>query len=393
MDHAALAREFETPFYAFDLEGALGSFDSFDDAWRRRFPRFALAWSYKTNPLRMVTRAFAERGAWADVVSGEELGWALEDGHPGGRIVFNGPLKEDPALRRAFGADALVHLDSGEEAARADAAAGSARARVGLRVRARAPGLAPMHFGVEVEDVPLAVEDVLARRRLRLASFHQHVGTGVADPEAYREAWARVVPTLEKLLPNMEEPPILDVGGGYAAAHPFEGSVPVPDPGRYADALAEALAPLTARGARVVAEPGRCLVEPHGALVTRVVAVKRVDGRGVLVLDGGAALAPTARFHPHPVRFEADPAAREARWDLHGPLCMAGDRVAEGAWGPARVRVGDVVVVGGAGAYDLTGGFPWSRPHAPVVLRSRAGTSLVRPSASASLWRPPASSP
>lgn len=393
MDHSALAREFGTPLYVFDLEGALQAFDAFDAAWRRRFSRFHLAWSYKTNPLPMLTRAFAARGGWADVVSGEELGWAIEDGHPGEHIVFNGPLKERHELRAAFAADALVHLDSREEAARAEDAAQGTRARLGLRVRARAPGLAPMHFGVEAEDLPLAAADVLGRPRLRLASFHQHVGTSLDDPDLYRAAWARVVPTIEKLLPSLEEPPLLDVGGGYAAEDPWDPGAAVPPPGRYADALAAALAPLTARGASVAAEPGRCLVEPHGALVTRVVAVKKVDDRGILVLDGGAALAPTARFHPHPVRFAGDPDAREAPWDLHGPLCMAGDRVAEGAWGPAGVRPGDVVVIGGAGAYDLTGGFPWSRPHAPLVVRARAGVSVVTPSASASLWRPPARSP
>src|SRR6185436_14799360 len=74
----------------------------------------------------------------------------------------------------------------------------------------------------------------------------------------------------------------LDLGGGLGVS--YDGS-PVPSADDYAAAL---LPVVRDSGLAIVLEPGRHIVAPAGALLSRVVDVKdRPDGKVFVILDAG----------------------------------------------------------------------------------------------------------
>jgi diaminopimelate decarboxylase len=83
--------------------------------FKLRYPKVQFAWSYKTNYLDAVCRAFHQEGAWAEVVSGFEYRKALGNGVPGSQIIFNGPGKSEADLAAAIGQGSLIHIDHFDE--------------------------------------------------------------------------------------------------------------------------------------------------------------------------------------------------------------------------------------------------------------------------------------
>ncbi|WP_380282650.1 hypothetical protein [Kitasatospora purpeofusca] len=361
-----------TPFYLFDLEAFEAGYREMERVWRREFARLTVAYSYKSNPLAAATRRLAALGGAAEVVSGAELSLALEDGFAPGRIVYDGPVKSPAELARAAGLGVPVQVDSltelGDLLALPDGPP-----PVGLRLATRGGNGERSRFGL------LPAEVVRARELLRRAGravWGVHVGVStLSGPEAYREALVSWAGVLRELAGAAEGRLTVDVGGGF----PPQGV-----PGRgwemYAGAVATGCrqAGLEPDAVDLVIEPGRSLVEAHGALVCRVAVRKSRDGRELLVLDGGTNLARTVKSRAHPIEFPAAPGDHRGRYRLLGANCYEGDVFADDIAGPAAAGPGDVVVIGGCGGYDLPFAHVWVRPRPPVHALDGDGWTVVR---------------
>ena len=142
-------------------------------------------------------------------------------------------------------------------------------------------------------------------------------------------------------------------------------------------ALARAWAadPLTAETG-VLVEPGRFLVGPAGAYVTRVVDVKRVRGRAIAIVDGGInhLLRPALVGQSQRIRrLGSRPGHRRGIGEdvtIAGPLCTGLDILARDL--PIGLPdVGELLAVLDAGAYGFTESMPLflSRPLPAEVVR------------------------
>lgn len=365
---AALA---PTPFYLLSLDAVGVRYQRTLRAWSRSFATVRLAYSYKTNAVPALTRTLLELGACAEVVSGVELEWALEDGAPPERIYFDGPTKSEGELRRALELGVHVQIDSVEEATLVAGIVSRRPSSSTLRLRLATPRAAGRwsRFGLFLEEVEPALS-VLARAGARVSGVHLHVGSNVGvGPHAHAiEAWADLLRWFrEHAGPSFA----LDVGGGYAAATAPE---PAPEPEAYAESVAGALerAGLSARATSLVIEPGRSLVEDAGLLVTRVVSSKRRGDEHAVVCDAGTHLLRSAASFRHRVwSLGEHSGAVDDRFDLYGANCFEGDLLGRGLSGSSRgggsLRVGDLLVIDGAGGYDLATSAGWIRPRPPVL--------------------------
>jgi diaminopimelate decarboxylase len=129
-------------------------------------------------------------------------------------------------------------------------------------------------------------------------------------------------------------------------------------------------------------EPGRFLVGPAGAYLTRVVDTKRVRGQAVAIVDGGInhLLRPALVGQPQRIRrlgqdggLGSGPGTRPASGasvTIAGPLCTGLDILARDI--PIGLpAVGELLAVLDAGAYGYTESMPFflSRPlPAEVVI-------------------------
>jgi diaminopimelate decarboxylase len=367
---ADLAARFGTPLYVMDGARLAAEAEAFAAAWG---PGVAVAYSMKANPLLGLAARLHRAGCWLEVASGFEYRSARRVGVPGGRIVFNGPLKTRDELAWALREGATVIADGAEQlrdiAALAHCA--SPHARVGVRVTP--PGRERSdRFGLRPRAVPAAAR-LLARAGLRLTGLHVHLGAYQLGPvpdggppvhgvtveyPVPVERFAAAAAHLRALAERVGGIEWLDLGGGWPPAARLRA---------YLVAVREALGP----GAPdLVVEPGRALVRDAGWLLARVVARR---GRAAAVIDVGITQIPCVLWkrsqvipaHPRP--------GPERPTDLFGPLCLQHDAIVRGAPLPP-LRVGDLVWIGQAGAYGMAQASPFIhlRPAAVLVEGGRA---------------------
>jgi len=189
----------------------------------RRLPSFDLAWSYKTNYLGAICKIFHQEGSLAEVVSGMELKMALGAGVAGRQIIFNGPHKTEADLELAFKKEVRVHLDHLDELSLAEKVADrlGLAPEVGVRLNlAELPVPTWDRFGFNLESGRAleAARRIVRGGRLDLRTIHCHIGTFIANPEAYRLA-ARAVAAFSLALERETGIRIdtIDLGGGFAS--------------------------------------------------------------------------------------------------------------------------------------------------------------------------------
>ena len=294
----------------------------------------------------------------ADVVSGGELAKAQKAGIAAAKIVFSGVGKREDEIRaavdldiRSLNVESLDELDEIADAARTIGRVARVSVRLNPDVAGGgheylATGGAASKFGLERAEAIEAFRRAGADPALEPVGISFHVGSQLLDTEPIRLAAERAADLWRELAAAGIRLRDFDAGGGVGI--PYDDGRP-PDIHAYTRALAALARSLAAT---LVLEPGRHLVGPVGAFVTRVLRVKEAGGRTVVVCDGGMndLLRPALYGADHPVAVLGDGKRDRASVDLVGPLCESSDFLALSRTLPVPRR-GDLVVVGVAGAY------------------------------------------
>jgi diaminopimelate decarboxylase len=387
---ADLVEQFGSPLFLFSERVLRERVRELRSELARRFADFTVAWSYKTNYLGAVCRVFHQEGAWAEVVSGMEMRKALRAGVPGSQVLFNGPGKSAADLELAFSNEVRVHLDHLDELALAEHVADSLglHPEVGMRVSlSDVPVPAWDRFGLNLESgrAMEAARRLVRGGRLVLRALHCHLGTFIQEPDAYRQAAAalgRFAISLERDLGVRIDS--LDFGGGFASrntlhAQYLPGEEVTPSLGQYVERVAAGLdeAYAAAPPPRVILETGRALVDDAAVVVATVVGNKRlIDGRRAVVLDAGVNILPTAWWYRHDVRPAQPVHGTPEATVFYGPLCMNIDVVRDRIMFPP-LRVGDRVVIGHVGAYNVTQWMQFITERPNVVMVGPGGQRAV----------------
>ncbi len=369
----------ETPFFLLDIGAVRERFRSFRAAWARSFRRLSVAYSYKTNGLAAVTGQLLDEGASAEVVSGIELDWALADGARPADIYFDGPCKLEPELARALQLGIQIQIDSVEEAATIARLLQSIPSTSTLRLRLATPrpGQTWSRFGL-FEDEIFQATLLLEQAGRKVQGLHLHVGSNVGTDlhavaiEAYAEVigWFREYAGAEFSL---------DIGGGYAASTASGAAPPAPE--LYARNVAASLTRigLDPETLRLVVEPGRCLVEDAGLLVTRVISCKRRGAEHYVACDAGTSLVRSAISWRHTIHtLDEQREQGSQHFVLVGANCFESDVLSPRLLAAALPRAAELLVIGACGGYDIASSAGWIRPRAPVVAMDRAHFSLAR---------------
>ncbi|MGM0576717.1 MAG: diaminopimelate decarboxylase [Myxococcota bacterium] len=384
---AELVEAYGSPLFVFSERTLVERYRELHDVFSRRHPKVRIAWSYKTNYLDGICRVFHREGAWAEVVSEFEYDKARHLGIPGERIHFNGPYKTEAVLEKVLPEGALIHIDHFDELAAAEEVARrhGIRPKVAIRLNmatASTPAWARFGFNLDNGQAREAVHRLLAGDSLDLAGIHCHLGTFILEPDAYREATAKMAEFANAM--RAEHGVVLDfidVGGGFASpntlhAQYLPGEQATPGFLRYAEAIGDGLAGLDVpphEEPTLVLETGRALVDDAGYLVSTVLANKRLpDGRRGVVVDAGVNLLFTAFWYRHDVLPAQDTRGMPEPTVLYGPLCMNIDVVRDTLMFPP-MEVGDRVVFRNVGAYNVTQWMQFITYRPAVVLVGRDG--------------------
>jgi diaminopimelate decarboxylase len=349
-DVAMLRRE-QTPVRVFRAEMARERLDALvrlRDLLGRPPLTVTAAFSLKTNPRAELLELARERGFFAEVISADELRWAVRSGYAADRTIYNGPQP----LLAGSGPLAFVFADS-LEAFERNFARGVAQV-YGVRLR---PSMLESRFGVPVED-DAALSEVLARLpdgtpiavsfHARREDFHG------AD---WRDVAADVVERALALQTSSgRRVHAFDVGGGWT---PDElDTTFASDAGWLIDRIARSLPLCT----QLILEPGQAVCTPSEALIATVVEVRRRGVRCEVVIDAGYPDWPQMHSYPH--GFFAE---RGGRWEavgsgpdrLLGRTCLEYD-VIPGLRFPPDVSPGDRILITDTGSYDHSMAFDFA---------------------------------
>jgi diaminopimelate decarboxylase len=374
-----------TPLYVYSAGTIAERYRAIDRAFASH--PHAIHYALKANSTLAIARLLRSLGAGADANSGGEIDVALRAGFIPEQIVFTGVGKTPAELAQAIDLGVrTINAESEGELERIDRIARErqTRARVALRVNpdidARShphisTGLKTNKFGIAMDAVRDICRRASRREGLEIVGLHTHVGSQITDLDPLRRAAAAVVALARELCSDGIRLDHLDLGGGLGVS--YDGSK-VPSAEEYAAAL---LPVVKDSGLPIVLEPGRGVVGPAGALLSRVVDVKdRPDGRVFVILDAGMTelLRPMLYGAFHRIEPVSASGAPEIVADIVGPLCESSDTLGKDRR-VARPRPGDLFAVLDAGAYGAVMASNYNRRTLPAeVLVEGRKWSVIR---------------
>lgn len=363
-----LAKRFGTPLYVYDEKTLRRNAEAclaFPNAFGLTV-RFAI----KACPTAAVLKLFDSMGLHFDASSIYEVRRAMRAGIAPEKISLSTqelPLDFSDEIKAGIRFNACS-LDQLERYGRAFPGT-----RVGVRFN---PGIGSggtgktnvggpdSSFGIWYEYAG-AVRFILQKHGLTLERIHTHIGSG-SDPAIWQRA---AIASLE-MVKKFTSVDTLDFGGGYKVARvPGEKTTDLLACGApVRDAIAR-LAEETGRELHFEIEPGTYLVANAGAILCRVQDVTDTGkfGRHFLKLDMGMTelLRPSLYGAQHPTAIVPSlqrantPPRGEVAYVLVGHCCESGDLISCAPGEPEKlaartfheVEIGDLCIIGGAGAY------------------------------------------
>ncbi len=393
---SAIADEVGTPTYVYSRSALTAAYEEVTQAMGT-LPHL-VAYAIKANGNLAILRHLASLGCGADIVSAGELWRATRAGIPPSKIVFSGVGKRDEEIEAALEADIrAIHVESEPELERVAEIAKrrGAAARVALRVNPDvdakthpyiATGLHDTKFGLELPRARALLPRLLGSPHLLLEGVACHIGSQLETTAPLTEAVALLSDFARECVEAGAPLRSIDVGGGWPMAYGNERA-PYPSHQAFGDAIRSGLqnAP---DGLEVITEPGRALVGDAGALLTRVIYVKRGGGepaRRFVIVDAAMTelIRPALYEAYHAVDLVEESAAARAPADVVGPVCESGDFLALGRHLPVDLTRGDLLLIRGAGAYGREMASAYNaRPPAAEVLADEESFRVVRRRAS-----------
>lgn len=388
-----LAEKYGTPLYVYSATAIRERYRAFDRAFQDT--DHTICYSVKANSNLSILRLLVRLGAGFDIVSGGELERVrLAHKKALKNIVFSGVGKTAQELRLALRAGILLfNVESEGELAVLGACATELHktASVALRVNPDVPaqthayistGLREHKFGVPISAARELYRQAARHRHLKVAGVSLHIGSQINDLTPFRLAMERVVELIGQLSEDGHDIRFVDAGGGLGISYNSAEPIDFPDlVQRYANAVTQPLKKLRGPRPHLLLEPGRCIVAPAGALLTRVLYQKQHGNKRFTIVDAAMndLLRPSlygARHEIVPVELKPGSAMLDS--DIAGPVCESGDFLAKDAALPS-VFPGDTLCVLDAGAYGMSLASNYNtRPRAAEVLVDGQRARLVR---------------
>jgi diaminopimelate decarboxylase len=387
----ALAKKFSTPLYVYSADHIRYRLSLFTQAFSGQ-PHL-VCYAVKANSSLTILKLLAAEGAGFDIVSGGELERVLAaDKAAAARVVFSGVGKTGPEMDLALRSGILLfNVESeGELELLAERAAKlKMRARVALRVNPDvfaethpyiSTGLREHKFGIDIRRARAVYKRTAALKWIEPAGISVHIGSQIRSTEPFGAATDRVAGLLKQLRKDGLPIRFLDAGGGlgieYHAAQPFDPEEKVR---QYAAALRHAVSELD--NLTLLLEPGRFLVAQAGALVTRVLYIKKNGEKTFVITDAGMndLIRPTLyQAHHEIVPVTVAKGRKGMVADIVGPVCESGDFFARDR-AIAGVKPGELVAILDAGAYGMSLASNYNtRPRAAEVLVEGKRAQLIR---------------
>lgn len=381
-----LARQFDEPFYVYNLDGILERLELYSQAFSKNHQ---LHYAMKANHHPEILKAFARRGVGVDIVSGGEMDRAFEAGFPPEKIIFSGVGKSRKELQKALEKNIFqINVESLQELMRISEISKSlkTKARVALRINPNVnpdthpyitTGFRDNKFGLDLSVLPQVIQ--LLKSELSSLDFQGlslHIGSQIKEISSMLEALEKTKVVMEEL--RREGFPIktLDIGGGIGISYEGDGIaeeqediIRIQSYGREVQKILKDFDGL------LLTEPGRCLVGSFGFLIGEIQYIKETPYKTFAILNTGMhhLMRPSLYSAHHRIwpikKNETLNAPTKTLYDIVGPICESSDTLGRERL-LLELKAGDYLAILDAGAYGavMSSGYNSHKPVREIVV-------------------------
>ncbi len=388
-----IANEVGTPFYLAYPDRFQKNLTDFNNAFKNRYNRFLLSYSFKTNYTPFLLDIVKSNGFIAEVVSEIEYDLAQQVGFKGNHIILNGPIKSEALIEKAILNGSIVNLDCLYEI---DFIIDIRKKHpdlpinIGLRVNmeiktdngssAIQGGLKESRFGF-TQKILDEIIPKLKENKISVISLHGHTSSTNRVVENYKIISSRLLETAQ--VHALDEIKYFDLGGGFFGAAPKEVDISKrPSYQDYANGICDVLLNnewFQIHKPHIVIEPGASVVTNVFELVTRIHQHKTINQKDFVIVDASVyqVRAQTSKvnypYDEYSEREEEQPITA----DIVGATCMETDVIANQVT-LKHYHYGDFLVFKGSGAYrhNLTPFF--INPRCAIVKMTEDGYEVLR---------------
>jgi len=210
-------------------------------------------------------------------------------------------------------------------------------------------GLEENKFGINTWELPAVLTLLKELNRVELIGLHFHIGSQITDLRVFEQLCGRVNEIQQGFREQGYHLKHLNVGGGLGVDYYSPENNAIPDFAAYFAIFNRLLA---VQSDQVVHfELGRALVAQCGALISRVLYIKKGQKKNFAILDAGMTelIRPMLYQAYHKIE-NLSSNLPEQTYDVVGPICESSDCFAQDVVLPETHRH-DVIAIRTAGAY------------------------------------------
>ena len=355
--------DFRTPVYVFDEDAFIANANRMTAAFKKYYPNFKIAYSYKTNYANHICKLADSIGCYAEVVSPMEVQHALDCGVEMSNIVYNGVIRNDGQKFVVAQYGGKVNVDNIDELVSLNKIAESRRIKVNIGVRLNfdiGNGLVS-RFGIDTEgeDFAKMIAVLKDSKYLKLVGVHCHISKA-REIEFWKERVRKMVYYIRRLeTAGVLDLQYIDLGSNMYA--PMEKSLAkqfgdkIPSYGEYARVICKKIRnAFKKERPLLIVEPGTPLVANTVGVLSTVVGIKEVQGKTFATMDCSKFnLGAISGVKNVPIKvFHNSKGMDLVEADLVGFTCIEDDVVNRNYTG--KLAVGDRILFKNVGAYSNT---------------------------------------
>lgn len=384
-----LVEKYGSPLYVFHEDEFRKNYLNLLNTFRAIYPKYNIAYSYKTNYTPGICKIVRELGGLAEVVSEMEYMLARKIGYDCSDIVYNGPVKGDSLFEhlKNGGVANIDSLDEMNTVLKFAVANPDCQIRLAFRVNIDIGQGFISRFGVDAYEVDTknaeldkAFEMTKAVSNVCVVGLHCHIGRSRGI-----DAWKNRVRIMFKLIDRYFErtPEFIDFGSGMNSvmepelAVQFGGNIPSFE--EYAEVVATAMKekygslPIEEQP-ELYTEPGTTLISGCMSFISSVKTIKNVKGKNYVTFDCcGGNMGDICHLKNLPISvYHNGVSAKELiNATFVGYTCLEHDHIYEGFNG--SLAVGDYVQFRNVGSYSNVFKPPFILPNCAMVQFDKEG--------------------
>tara|TARA_B100001093_G_scaffold282626_1_gene270038 strand:- start:3754 stop:4968 length:1215 start_codon:yes stop_codon:yes gene_type:complete len=378
-----IAKKYGTPTYCYSYDKLKENIKNF----KKNFKSFSplICFAIKSNTNVNLIREIRKFGLGADVVSLGELMMAIKAGVNKKKIVFSGVGKTSDEISYAIDKNILlINAESKSEIYEIERIAKLKRKKINVGIRLNpntdaktlnqiSTGKKENKFGVNNKTFLELVNYCKNSKNINLECLSVHIGSQILDYKPFLKMLNEISRVLKKTNHKFK---YIDLGGGMGIS--YDKNHKRLNYKKYNFAIKKFL---KIYKSKIIFEPGRSIVGNTGALISKIIYIKKNGSKNFIILD--AAMNDFMRPALYGAKHKILPSIKANKilkkiYEVVGPICESTDKFTT-LKNTQEFKEKDLIVICDVGAYGMSLSSNYNvRPKATELLINGTKIKIIR---------------